>query len=138
MHSGHNHMNLLLIEDSPDVQQRLCQLLASIPNLKVVARNTVAGGTDQLRQDSPDIVILDLQLPDGDGMQLLRTAKRDFPATRVFVFTNHIFHRRQCKLEGADMFFDKSLEFQALLEAVEALACSWADDIEGGHYDHQF
>lgn len=116
-------MNLLVVEDSNEVRQRLCQFLVAIPNVKVVEKTTRAAGMEQLRLDSPDIVILDLQLPDGDGMQLLRTAKRDFPATRVFVFTNHVFHRRQCLAEGADRFFDKSMEFIALLEAIKVLAC---------------
>ncbi|MDD5177272.1 MAG: response regulator transcription factor [Sterolibacterium sp.] len=111
-------MNLLVIEDSCEVRQRLCQLLAGIPRVNVVEKTTLAAGMEQLRLDPPDIVILDIHLPDGDGMQVLRTAKRDFPATQVFVFTNHVFHRRQCQAEGADRFFDKSMEFVALLEAV--------------------
>ena len=112
-------MNLLVVEDSDEVRQRLCQLLAAIPSLQIAQSATLAAGIEQLRQDPPDIVILDLQLPDGDGVMLLKTSKREFPATRVLVLTNHICRRRLCMEEGADCFFDKSLEFMALLDAVK-------------------
>ncbi|MBI5920646.1 MAG: response regulator transcription factor [Betaproteobacteria bacterium] len=115
-------MKLLVIEDSPEVRQRLCQMLAALPKLNVVAIATLAAGLEKLREDPPDLVILDLQLADGDGMKMLRIAKREFPATRVFVLTNHVFRRQLCLKEGADRFFDKSMEFGVLLEAVKGLA----------------
>lgn len=115
-------MKLLVIEDSPEVQRRLCRLLTAIPDTSVAASTSLGAGMEQLRREPPDIVILDLQLSDGDGMDLLITAKRDYPAIRVFVLSNHVFRRQLCMAAGADRFFDKSMEFGALLDAIKGLA----------------
>lgn len=129
----HNDMKLLVIEDSLEVQQRLCQMLATIPRLSVAATDSVAAGLEQLHLTPPDVVILDLQLSDGDGLQVLRIAKREVPAVQVFVLTNHVFRRQLCLKEGADGFFDKSMEFGTLLNAVKTLAAKSPEQTSGHH-----
>jgi DNA-binding NarL/FixJ family response regulator len=49
------------------------------------------------------------------GLDALAAIKRDSPETRVYMFTNRIEFRDKALRAGADGFFDKSLEFEALV-----------------------
>ncbi len=114
-------MRLLIIEGSAEVRQRVCQLLTTIPNVEIQTETSLAGGRKWVRQQQPDIIVLDAELSDGQGIEFLRTVKHEHPATQVFVFTNSVFLRKKCRAAGADRFFDKSMEFNALVNAVGEL-----------------
>lgn len=115
-------MKLLIVEDSELVANRLCQALADIPGLALTLAGGCAIASEQLHRWQPQAVILDISLPDGDGLALLRQIKREWPAMWVLMFSNHADYRQHCVREGADAFFDKSMEFEALTATVRNLA----------------
>lgn len=115
-------MKLLIVEDSEPVSTRLRALLASVPALEIVVAGTLASADDTFRQQQSEVVILDIQLPDGNGIDLLKAIKRERPTTRVLMFSNHVACHRRCRAAGADGFFDKASDFEALTEAVHTLA----------------
>lgn len=115
-------MKLLIIEDSNLVASRLQLALGTIAVLETELTDRLSLALERFRALQPDLVILDIELPDGNGIDLLQTIKRERPATRVLMFSNHDFCRRRCKTLGADYFFDKSGEFEALTETVQFLA----------------
>ena len=113
---------LLIIDDSPLVRQHIAQLVSTIPDIDLVGQTeTVAGSLDALKKLAPDIIILDLQLPDGNGFEILNVAKKFFPQTKVIVLTNYPFaqHRTRALAAGAEYFFDKSLEFEKIIDALK-------------------
>jgi DNA-binding NarL/FixJ family response regulator len=69
------------------------------------------------RQILPDLAILDVGLSSGSGLDFLRYIKKDFPECRVFMITDfpHPFYRRRCLEAGAEYFFDKFTELDALM-----------------------
>src|SRR2546423_15276142 len=73
----------------------------------------------------PDFVVLDISLPGGNGMQVLERIKTSNPALRVIMLTNFAFeqYRRRCAELGADYFFDKSNEFDKVLEVLRSEPC---------------
>lgn len=115
-------MKLLIVEDSELVADRLCQALAGIPGLTLALAGGCASAGEQLRDWQPQTVILDIGLADGDGLTLLRQIKREWPAMRVLMFSNHADYRQHCVREGADAFFDKAMEFEALAATIRNLA----------------
>jgi DNA-binding response OmpR family regulator len=68
--------------------------------------------------------ILDVQMPGANGIQVLHQIKRYTPAPVAIILTNHtyIHLKHQCLEGGADYFFDKSTEVDALLARLRALA----------------
>ena len=68
----------------------------------------------------PTLIVLDLQFPDGIGTELIDPLKLMAPTTQIAVLTNHAgeFNKRHCLASGADWFFDKSTEFDDLLDVV--------------------
>jgi two-component system, OmpR family, response regulator len=113
-------VTVLVVEDSAPVRARVVALLREY-GLDVVGEAATVAATlaaaDSLR---PDAIILDLHLPDGDGMDILPILKARSPSPVVAVLTNsaHFECRDRCLALGADYFFDKSHEFEAVADAL--------------------
>ena len=68
-------------------------------------------------------MILDIQMPDGDGLTVLEAAKRLNPAPAVLMLTNYVddYHRLRCAAAGADFFLDKSKQFEEIPNVLRGL-----------------
>jgi DNA-binding NarL/FixJ family response regulator len=116
-------VKVLIVEDSPIVRERLVALVAGVRNVVIVGQAEDGFKAQALfRQHRPDAVVLDIQLPGINGMDLLAQFKREHPACVVMVLTTYAFKefRQRCTTLGADYFFDKSLEFERITEVLEA------------------
>ena len=114
-------MKLLIVEDSRLVGERLAAVFAAIPALEVALAASVGMAVAQFQRQAPDIVILDIHLPDGNGIDLLSRIKCWRAATKVLMFSNLPDCERQCRAGGADGYFDKATDFEALVTTVTAL-----------------
>src|SRR6267378_1481109 len=88
---------------------------------------TVATGREAVesaRKRSPDIVVLDLVMPELSGLEVLRRIKRFLPQTEVLIFTAHFEEEliRQAFTAGARSFILKTDPLSSLVEAIRALA----------------
>jgi len=77
---------VLVVEDDEAVRRFLRTVLAGHGHT-VVEATTVATGTDQLRKSRPDVILLDLGLPDGDGVRLLTEMPGDEPRIPVIILS---------------------------------------------------
>ena len=91
-----------MVEDSAPVRKRLVALL-----------RTVAGAVAGVAETDADAVLLDLQLADGSGLDVLTAIKPQHRKRRVIVLSNFssLQHQRASLAHGADLFLDKSQEF---------------------------
>jgi DNA-binding NarL/FixJ family response regulator len=115
---------VLLSDDSKVVRKHLVNILADLPQIEVVGeRETVAGTIEAVDQIQPDVVILDINMPDGSGIDALKYIKRSAPQTEVIMLTNHAnpFYQRACIRAGARYFFDKSTEFKRVSEVLNQM-----------------
>lgn len=106
-------MKIFLVEDSPDIRERLHALIAAIPGVELVAE--ADNQEDALRgifESHPDVVILDMRLASGTGMEVLRQVKAKQALIKVIVLTNFGYpqYRKRCMELGADYFLDKTRE----------------------------
>jgi len=84
---------------------------------------TVTAAIEILEQSPPDIILLDINLPDTSGIELLRIVKEKYPAIIVVMLTNNAndYYRQLCLKLGADHFVDKSKEFDMVPGIISAL-----------------
>ncbi len=118
-------ITLLIVDDSDLVRTSLRALLGSVPGIASIREATMlAEAIASVWYDAPTLVILDLNLPDGLGMNIIERLKQLSPTLRLAVLTIHAdpFYRQRCLALGADWFFDKASETDALLEVVRQLA----------------
>lgn len=118
-------MNVLIVDDSTPLRKRLVQMVLDINSVSTVgdARNADEALAAIPTLD-PDLVILDIQLPSGSGIDVLRTIKQTRPATKVIMLTNYPYpqYQEKCRELGADYFFSKSFNSNNLIALVERLA----------------
>jgi DNA-binding NarL/FixJ family response regulator len=80
---------LLVVDDHEIVRQGLVALLDRRPGFEVVAQaGSVAESIEQARLHRPDIVVMDVRLPDGSGVEACRAIRDELPATRVLMLTS--------------------------------------------------
>ena len=105
-------MRVFLVDDSLLIRQRLARMLLSVKGVQVVGEALQAReATSSILQIKPDLVVLDVQLLSGTGMEVLRSIKKVQPAPIVIIVTNFPEYRKKYLEAGADFFFDKSTEF---------------------------
>jgi two-component system response regulator AtoC len=81
-------MKILVVEDDLHTRQGLQMLLEEF-GLDVRAASTLAEAHAQLAAFDPDVCLTDLQLPDGDGIDLIRAARAEDPLREIVVLTGH-------------------------------------------------
>lgn len=118
-------MKLLLVEDSPEICERLRSMIDGIPGIELLGdADNEADAVRDICAMQPDLVILDLTLVSGNGMEVLRQIKLQAFSGRVIVLTNYAYpqYRKKCMALGADYFLDKSREIEILSELLVSLA----------------
>jgi DNA-binding NarL/FixJ family response regulator len=116
-------MNVLIVDDSPQVRRSLARLLGTLRGVTVAGEaGSVWEAIEMAARTKPDAVILDIRLPGGDGFEVLRAIKKEQQAPLVLMLTNYASesYRQKSLREGADYFFDKSTEFENMLEVLKA------------------
>jgi two-component system, NarL family, response regulator DevR len=118
-------MKVLIADDSEIVRERLAYLLGDVGGVEIVGQaEDAVEGKNLAEALRPDVAILDVRMPRGSGVDVLRTLKRDNPAATVIILTNFIDPeaRQLCMAQGADYFFDKSIEFEQAVAVLRGLS----------------
>ena len=108
-------LKILLVDDSEFILQRLQQLLIALEQVQEVRTATSAEeATEFIRDYEPGLVILDINLPGKNGLQMLkdiRQMKEIDPV--ILILTNNTLsgYRADCMQNGADYFLDKAKDF---------------------------
>ena len=117
-------MKVLIADDSELMRKRLITLISGLEGIDVIEEAEDCGETIKIiRELNPDVVILDIRMPGGSGMDVLRQIKKNKISPTVIIFTNFPYpeYRKKCMELGADFFFDKSTEFIKIPEILEQL-----------------
>ena len=118
-------MRVLIADDSKLLVDRLVEALTQVNGIEIVGRaETGAEASKAIRRLKPDVVILDICMPDGTGIDVLDEMQNDQLMPLVIVLTNysHSFYSKRCLQKGAKFFFDKSNEFEKVGEVLRSLA----------------
>ena len=117
-------MRLFIADDSEILRSRLCELLSEIEGITIVGQaKDCLSCIEAVQILKPDVVILDIRIPGGDGILVLEAIKKCKNPPKVIMFTNYPYlqYRKRCLDVGADFFFYKAKEFEQLVEVVKGL-----------------
>jgi DNA-binding NarL/FixJ family response regulator len=122
-------IDVLVVDDHPIVLAGLAALIGSDPQLSVVGTARSAAEARELvgqleHGNGPSVAVLDLQLPDGDGITLGTELKQSWPALRVLILTMHADERTviQSLASGLDGYLLKDADPEDVLAAVHSAA----------------
>jgi DNA-binding NarL/FixJ family response regulator len=116
---------VLIVDDSILILERMIPLIAQIENISfVVHAASYKEAFEVLFRLTPDMVLLDINLPDKSGIELLRVIKERQMDAAVFMISNNTgsYYRDICEKLGAQYFLDKSTDID-LIPIVLANAC---------------
>lgn len=116
-------MNLYIVENSNYLRERLTPLIAR-RNIQVVGYAANAPqAVQEIRHLKPDVVLLDIRLDRGTGLDVLKAIKTRGQPPTVIVLTNYAYpqYREHFLANGAEYFFDKSEELDLMLQALDTL-----------------
>ncbi|MHA1381055.1 MAG: response regulator [Candidatus Helarchaeota archaeon] len=117
-------MRLFIADDSEILRSRLVEMLSEFEEIEIVGQAEYAQeAIESIVELIPDVVILDLRLPDGNGINVLKKIKKGNSSIKVIIFTNYPYfqYKKRCLEAGAEFFFYKATEFEKLVEAIKQL-----------------
>ncbi len=121
--------NILHVEDDVDLQNIVMTILAG--TAKVFAAGSLKQAEQLLAEHTFDLAILDMQLPDGSGMELLPTLHRETPSTRIIIFSASDVDRDTAGTVASTLIKSRTSNSE-LLNTIQSLVSN-----RGGHKSRQ-
>jgi two-component system, NarL family, response regulator DevR len=118
-------IRLLLVDNHQIVRIGLATLFRTVPHFLVVGEaGTVAEAVAQAPQCAPDVVLMDVRLPDGSGIEACRQIRSERPEARVLMLTSYSDEEAVIAsiMAGAAGYLLKDTDAEKLIEGIEAIA----------------
>lgn len=119
-----SRLKVLIVDDAISIRESLKKILSSLSSIEVIGEaGSIADAKKILDESKPELTLLDLNLSDGSGIELLKEIKTGENPHTVIILTN--FSAPQYKTKsfenGADYFLDKSTEFERVVDLIKLL-----------------
>jgi two-component system, NarL family, response regulator DevR len=117
-------LRVLVVDDHEVVREGLVAMLDRRPGFQVVAEaGNVAESLEMARKFVPDLVVMDVRLPDGSGIEACREIRAEFPQTRVVMLTSYPDEEAvfSAIVAGASGYLLKQVRARDLVSALEAV-----------------
>ena len=124
MPDTHNLIRILAVDDHPLLRKGIAALVNAEPDLKLVAEaSNGKEAIDAFRSHLPDITLMDLQLPEIDGVQAIEVIRNEYPAARIIILTTYSGDAQVLRAlkAGARGYLLKGFVHKELLEAIRAV-----------------
>jgi CheY-like chemotaxis protein len=118
-------VKVLVAEDNSIARKGLRILLASLPEVRIVAEaTTIPEALAAFDFHEPDVAILDIQMPGGTGLDVLRHIRSHSQDCLVIMNSGSVrdVYEAICREAGADYFFEKGRDHERILGAIAAFS----------------
>ena len=120
-----SEIRVMLVDDHEIVRQGLKYLLERREHIQVVAEaGTVAEAVAAAAEKQPDVIVMDVRLPDGTGIEACREIRADYPQIRVLMLTSYADDEAvySAIIAGAAGYLLKQTRGRELVSAIESVA----------------
>jgi len=117
-------VRVFIVDDSAFIRARLITMLHNHKGVEIIGQSESAiTAPESIRLLKPDVVILDIGLKGGSGIDVLQTIKEFSPSPVTIMLTNYSQpkFRDWVKNAGGDFFFDKSTEFDKAIDVINEM-----------------
>jgi two-component system response regulator DevR len=117
-------LTVYIVDDSQVMRERLTESATDITGIEIAGQSgDPFEALDSIRKLHPDVVILDIRLPQRSGIDVLKDIKEHAAAPIVIMVTNYPYrqYRQACMAAGADYFFSKIDEFEMIRETLSRI-----------------
>ena len=121
MNGRQSPIRVLSVDDHPLLREGVASLLAGQPDLQLVAEaSNGREAVDQFRAHRPDVTLMDLQMPEMDGVEAMIKIREEFPTARIIVLTTYVGDTQVMRaLEaGAQAYLLKGILRKELVETI--------------------
>ena len=118
-------ITVMVLDDHEVVRRGICDIIDRAPGFQVVAEAAnVAQGERRANAVRPHVILTDLRLPDGTGLDVIAAVRATLPETRVVVLTSYDDDEAKsaASAAGADVFLAKTAGSAEVLQAVRDAA----------------
>jgi DNA-binding NarL/FixJ family response regulator len=124
MHKQSKPVSVFIVDDHPVFRQGLVSILDGEPDLVLVGEaSTGRQALGSYRQLQPDVVVMDIQMPEMNGIEATALIRREFPAARIIVLTTYEgdVHALRAMKAGASAYMLKSMVRKELIDTIRAV-----------------
>ena len=122
MSDGHASIRILAVDDHPLFRQGIAALLASQPDLALIAQaSNGREAIQQFRVHRPDITLMDLQMPAMDGLEAMVAIRKEFPDAKIIILTTYQSDVQSALNLGAKAYLLKTQLHKELFGTIRAV-----------------
>jgi len=118
-------MKVFIADDSSEIRKRIIAMLSDlVERIEMIGEAAnVQDAINSIHEFDPDVVILDIRMPGGSGIDVLKEIKKKNEVPVIIILTNYPYsqYRKKCMEAGADFFFDKSSDFEEIVKVVSGI-----------------
>lgn len=117
-------ISLLLVDDHPVVRDGLCRIQEVEPRIQIIGEAaTMQSAIEAAQRLRPDVILMDVRLPDGDGIAACRQIKAFLPEAHILFLTSYADNRfvLAAMEAGADGYLLKESDTQRIVDAIHSI-----------------
>jgi DNA-binding NarL/FixJ family response regulator len=122
--SSHSSIRILTVDDHPILREGIAAILGAQEDMQLVAEaNNGRDAVDQFRTHRPDVTLMDLQMPQMNGIDAIRAIRKEFPGARIIVLTTYSGDAQAARAfeAGAFGYLLKSMLRKELIETIRTV-----------------
>ena len=117
-------MKVLIADDSRLMRERIRETISIFSSVEIVCEpENGIQALEELNNHNPDLAILDIRMPDKNGLEILKEYRAKNKTTKIIILTNYAYDQYKDRAfeNGADYFYSKSEDFDKIAAVVAAI-----------------